>query len=376
MKNDKTIMYIIEALMIITSLCFVIFAEFFTRTIIAIVLLFWMIIGNEYIKSFKAKGRYDRSVTKVMTIIAIIYLVIIYVLGIYIGFYNATVTFSKWSLLNYIIPYICIIIFSENIRKTIILKDDKVAKILILIAFIITDVALTTNIFNVTGLMDYFMLIALVIFSSIANNLLFNYISSKFRNCKAIIIYRIILTIYVYIIPIIPNLHILFESIFKIIVPYIIYVLLEAMYTKSKPEISTQTQTKEIVAIIIALMFSAGLLMLVSCKFLFGALVIGSGSMTGTLNKGDVIVYKALNTEEKDNIEVGDIIVFHNDDLRVIHRVVGKKEGNYGYCYFTQGDANQNQDAGYRVEDDIIGKVIFRLPYLGQVTILLNDLFK
>ena len=116
--------------------------------------------------------------------------------------------------------------------------------------------------------------------------------------------------------------------------------------------------------------------MLVSCKFLFGALVIGSGSMTGTLNKGYVIIYKALNTEEKDNIEVGDIIVFHNDDLRVIHRVVGKKEGNYGYCYFTQGDANQNQDAGYRVEEDIIGKVIFRLPYLGQVTILLNDLFK
>jgi hypothetical protein len=135
-KSDKTIMYIIESLLLIASICFVVFTDFFTKTAIAIVLFFFMIISNRYIISFKAKGRYERSLTKVMIGIAVAYLAAIYVLGIYIGFYNSTVTFSKWSLFNYIIPYIFIIIFSENIRKTIMLKDDKKAKIFLLISFI------------------------------------------------------------------------------------------------------------------------------------------------------------------------------------------------------------------------------------------------
>ena len=142
-----------------------------------------------------------------MTIIGLIYIAIMYMLGIYIGFYNATVKLSTWSLINYIIPYIVIIISIENIRKTILLKEDKT-------------------------LSDYYMLIGFVMFTSIANNMLYNYTIKKHRNCKAIIIYRIITTIYVYIIPIIPNMHILFESIIRIIVPYIIFLVLE----KSTPK--------------------------------------------------------------------------------------------------------------------------------------------
>lgn len=376
MKSNKTLMYTIEILLLIASICFVVFTEFFTKIAIAIVLFFFVIISNRFIKSHKSKGRYERSLTKLMIGIAITYLAAIYVLGIYIGFYRATVTFSQWTLVNYIIPYILIIIFSENIRKTIVLREDKFSKIMIIITFVIIDIALTTNIFSVVGLMDYFMLIAFVIFSSIANNLLYNYISSKLRNSNAIIFYRIILTIYVYIIPIVPNLHILFESILKMIVPYIIYILLEAIYSKSKPEIATQTRTKEIIITTIVLAFSVGLLMLISCKFRYGALVIGSGSMTGTINKGDVIVFENLKSEEKKNINVGDIIVFYSNDIRVIHRVIAKKERNEGYSYYTQGDANPNKDDGFRTEDDIIGKVNFRIPYLGQPTIVLNDLFK
>ena len=370
--KDKIIIFLIESLMLAACICFLIFTDIFSKMNIAIVMFAFMIITTKLVKSFKAKGRYERSLTKVMFWIAVAYLAAIYVLGIYISFYNATVKFSAWTVKTYIIPYILVIIFSEQIRKTIVLKEDKKSKIFLLIIFVILDISLTTNIFSVTGLLDYYMLISFVVFSSIANNLLFNYMIGKFRNSRAIIIYRIITTIYVYIIPIIPNIHVLFESIIRIVLPYIIYLLLEAMYTKSKPEIHTQKKTTEIVIISMALMFSAAMIMLVSCNFTYGALVIGSGSMTGTINKGDVIIYRELN----DSVKVGDIIVFYSDEIRVIHRVIDIKESGDGPHYFTQGDANPNRDAGYRVEEDIIGKVKMRLPYLGQPTILLNDLFK
>lgn len=371
MKNDKKIMYIIEILLLISSLCFIIFTKIFSKIVIGVILLIFMLISNKFIKSNKTKGRYNRKLTVLMTIIAIVYLAAIYVLGIYVGFYSATVKFSQWTLVNYIIPYILIIFATENIRKTFLLKEDKKTNIIILIITIILDVALTTNIYSVKSLLDYFMLIGFVIFSSIANNLLYNYIIINHKNCKAVILYRIITTIYVYLIPIVPNIHILFESILRMIVPYIIFVILEANYAKKEKEFSVRTKTKEIIITLILLVIASVFLMLVSCKFKYGALVIGSGSMTGTINKGDVIIYELLD----DTVEIGDIIVFYNKEVRVIHRVIDKKDSGSGMRYYTKGDANPNQDEGYITEDDIIGKVKIRVPYVGQVTVLINELF-
>ena len=92
---------------------------------------------------------------------------------------------------------------------------------------------------------DYFTLVSFVIFASIANNLLFNYIEIQYRNAKAIIIYRIITTLYIYVFPIIPDLYIFLESIIKMVVPYIIYIILENVYSKQKLVVTIETRKKE-----------------------------------------------------------------------------------------------------------------------------------
>lgn len=372
MKIDNLIMYIIEICLIVFLLCCIFYTEIFNKTIIAIILFIFMIISNILIKSYKSKGKYNKRITILMTIIGITYISFIYIVGIYKGFYNSTVKFSRWTMLNYIIPYIVIIITIENIRKTILLKEEKKSSILILIATVILDVVLTTNIYNVKSLTDYYMLIGFIIFSSIANNILNNYIIKQYRNCKAIIIYRIIITIYVYIIPIIPNINLLFESILRILIPFIIYTILEKIYGKKEKEVKTVTKTKDIVITSILSILAGGIIMLISCQFKYGMLVIGSGSMTGTINKGDAIIYKKLD----DEIEIGDVIVFYNDNIRVIHRVIDKKNNGKEIRYYTQGDANPNQDEGYRVEENIIGKVKLRIPYVGQLAVLLNEIFE
>lgn len=371
MKTDKIIMYGIEIILIISSICFMLFVEEINKITMAVILLIIMVISQKFIKSDKAKGKYDRRITKLMIFIALFYLSAIYVLGIYVGFYTATIRFSKWGIINYIIPYILLIIATENIRKTILLKEQKKSNYIMIIICVILDIALTTNIYSVITLLDYFVLIGFVIFSAVANNLLYNYIIINFRNSRAIIAYRIITTIYVYIIPIIPNIHILFESIIRMIVPTIIYIVLSVMYAKTKKEIIIKKKSGEVMITSLFIVFAIGVIMLVSCKFKYGALVIGSGSMTGTINKGDVIIYETLD----ESIEVGDIIVFYQDDVRIIHRVINKQDSGAGMKYYTKGDANQNEDEGYVEESDIVGKVKLRLPYLGQLTVLLNSLF-
>lgn len=374
MKSDKLILYIIESALIIFLLCSIIFNQVLTKTIMAIILLFFMLISMRFIKSYKVRGRYNKKITSTMIIIGIVYISALYVLGIYVGFYNATVKLSTWSLINYIIPYIVIIISIENIRKTILLKEDKKSNIIILIATILLDIALGINIYAVNSLNDYFTLIGFILFSSIANNILYNYIITKHRNCKAIIAYKLITIIYVYIIPIIPNILILFETIIRIVVPYIIYLVLEAMYSKKQKNLSTTVTTKDVIITVSLTIIATVIIMLISCVFRFGVLVIGSGSMTGTINKGDAIIYERLGKEEV--IEIGDIIVFKNDGVRVIHRVIDKKDSGSGMKYYTKGDANPNEDEGYRVEEDVIGKVRLRIPYIGQLTVKLNEMFE
>ena len=371
MKSEKIKIYVIEIALIIFFLLAMIFNKVITRQILAIVLLVFMGITTLLIKTYKMDLTNKRQIILLLTGIGVIYVAVLYLIGIFAGFYNATVKLSLWSIWKYIIPYIVIIISSEMIRKKIVLKEDKISKIIILVIMVMLDVILTTNIYNLNTTKDYFTLVSFVIFASIANNLLFNYIEIQYRNAKAIIIYRIITTLYVYVFPIIPDLYIFLESIIKMVVPYIIYIILENVYSKQKLVVTIETRKKEKIISTIVCIIAVIIVMLISCRFKYGILVIGSGSMTGTINKGDIIFYEKY--KNTDDIKVGDIIVFYEDDIKIIHRIIDQKLMGGETRYYTKGDANQKQDDGYRETKDIIGQVKARIPYMGWFTLWIND---
>lgn len=376
MKNEKIRLYAVELSLIIFLLLAMMFSDIFTRKIISIILLVFMIISVILIKTKKIKSINNKQTTILLSAFGIIYIVIIYIIGIFTGFYRATVQFSLWSILNYIIPYIVIIVSSEIIRKTILLKESKKSQAIILVAMVILDVILWTNIYNLKTLKDYFTLMTFIIFSSIANNLLYNYIIIKYGNWNAIIIYRLITTLYMYIIPFLPDFHIFLEAIIRLIVPYIIYIILEQIngINKKANVIPVKQKYKEIIISTITFGIVAIIIMLISCEFKFGVLTIGSGSMTGTINKGDIILYERY--DENEQIKTGDIIVFQNEDLRIVHRVVDQRNLGEEIRYYTKGDANEQEDDGYRIRKDVIGKVHARIPYIGYLTLFVNDILK
>ena len=371
MKSEKIRLYAIELSLVIFLLLANIFNNIFTRQITAIILLVFMVVSIKLIKNDKLGLTNKKQIIILLTSIAIIYVALIYILGIFIGFYNATVRLSMWSILNYIIPYIVIIISSEIIRKTILLKEDKKSKLIILMAMVILDVLLWTNIYNLKTAQDYFTLIFFIIFSSIANNLLYNYIIIKYRNAMAIIIYRIITTLYMYVFPIVPNIYIFFEAIIRLIIPYVIYIIIEALYSRNNYVVSVEHKRKEAVISIILCLIVAIIIMLVSCKFRCWVLTIGSESITGTINKGDIILYERY--DENQTINTGDIIVFIDKDIQIIHRVIEQRNLGDETRYYTKGDANAQEDDGYRLKKDVVGKVKIRIPYIGYLTLWIND---
>ena len=372
MKSEKIRLYIIEISLIIFFLLTIIFRDIITRQIIGIILLVFMVISLKLIRNDKTEFINNSQIVALMAGIGIIYVVLLYILGIFTGFYTSTIQISMWSILNYIIPYIVIIISSEIIRKTILLKDFKYSKMIMLVAMVMLDIILSTNIYNLKTTNDYFVLISFVLFASIANNLLFNHIVTKYRNFKAVIVYRIITTLYMYILPITPDIYIFLECVIKIVIPYIIYIVLEGLFAKNRIVISTKQIRKGKIINIIFYILVIIVVILISGKFKYGVLVIGSGSMTGTINKGDIVFYEKYGKNDK--IKTGEIIIFNKDDMKIVHRVIDQRMMGTEIRYYTKGDANEQEDDGYRERKNIIGQVKGRIPYIGYLTLWVNDL--
>ena len=114
------------------------------------------------------------------------------------------------------------------------------------------------------------------------------------------------------------------------------------------------------------------IVMLISCQFRFGALVIATESMTGELNKGDAVIYER---PEENEVQVGQVIVFEKDGSLIVHRVADIERINGINRYYTKGDANEDIDAGYILDVNIKGIAELKVPYIGYPTLWARALF-
>ena len=370
MNRDNKKIYMIEFFLLV-FLLFTLFESNISKIVLAVILLIYMFISSFLLKKRKIISMYNKQVTILMTIVGIIYLAIFYLSGLYFGFYESPVKLSLWSTIHYIIPISVIIITSEIIRHIFISHQEKFSKIITVIMMILIDLIIYAGIYDVTKLDDFITVMGFILFSSISCNLLYNYITSRF-GYKGIIIFRMLTILYAYIIPIVPNVFIFFRSFFRMIYPYFIYLILEYTYSKTNFAIPYKNKKKYIIGNAILLVMASLIVMLISCQFKYGVLVVGSESMAKKIDKGDIIVYENYDDQK---IEVGDVIVFEKNNILIIHRVVDIKNVNNKLRYFTKGDANRMLDEDYVTTDEINGISLFKIKYLGYPTIWINDIF-
>lgn len=109
----------------------------------------------------------------------------------------------------------------------------------------------------------------------------------------------------------------------------------------------------------------------------FNAYVVLSGSMLPEIAIKDIVVTKKIPAEE---LEVGDIITFIAPDSRyggisITHRILDKyyDESLGSYTYRTKGDNNNVADSALVPNDNILGKVILKIPKLGYIQDLLSS---
>lgn len=88
-----------------------------------------------------------------------------------------------------------------------------------------------------------------------------------------------------------------------------------------------------------------------------------SGSMEPAYHTGGCVYVSEV---DPDTLEVGDVITFRLSGTTVAtHRIIETVEEEGTRMFRTKGDANEDADNSPVAPDQIIGKVVFGLPYLG-----------
>lgn len=111
----------------------------------------------------------------------------------------------------------------------------------------------------------------------------------------------------------------------------------------------------------------------------FGLYTIISPSMEPAVKVYDVVV--DLNVFNENDIKKGDVITFISNSnvskgLTVTHRVIDIIDNNDGSkSYITKGDNNLKADQAPVNYNDVLGKVLFKIPQLGRVQFLIADKF-
>ena len=294
------------------------------------------------------------------TIVLLMYLTFTYSLGMKVNFNKHLYNFSKLEEIIYILLSIVLI---EIFRYTLYSKNlnDKKQHFISLIFFSLLEILIINN----YCFLDNKLVISIL---SIEKNILLNF------NCKNG--YKINL-IYVFLIELLPNI-ISYPNLSSYI--YIIFLtimnaalIILVLKPNRKKELETANNYKKgflVVLEAVLCILVITIITLVSGLFKYSLSSIASNSMYPTLQKGDAIIIKKLNDNEKKTISVGDIIIFQEDGHIITHRVVEIKEG----IYVTKGDNNNTKDISKKTKNDIIGVVKLRIPYLGYPSVFVSEM--
>lgn len=118
--------------------------------------------------------------------------------------------------------------------------------------------------------------------------------------------------------------------------------------------------------IFVAFIVLVALLLIISAFPITGNykfMIVQSGSMTPAIKMGSIVIVKPA-----ENYKIGDIITFvqySRTKAPTTHRIYEIKVTEGEARYITKGDANNAPDQKEITKREIIGKVLFSVPYLG-----------
>lgn len=295
---------------------------------------------------------------------------IMYGLGFILGFQNNAYSLSFIKIIKNIINPLIFIITSEIIRNVVIKgnKDKKSIIVIITILILLLDMLTSINSYNLSNFNGIFIFVTTSLLPLITKHFMLSYVS-YYTSIKECLLYRIVVDLYIYVVPIVSDLGNYLTSLIDVLYPYIIYTSINKVINRREP-IEHDFKNKRFDAVdVLFTAFIVFLVLIITGAMGIQIISIGSNSMSPSINKGDAVILKLKNNDFKKN----DVISFDYRGRNTVHRIVSIENINGETIYHTKGDANNSSDNIEVKKDMIKGKVLFRIPYIGYPSIWIKE---
>lgn len=317
----------------------------------------------------------ENNKTQSLIIGLIIYIIIYFLSGLIFGFQKTPYSKDILNIIKNIWSFGGIIFFQELIRNSMIKieKHKKLNFILITILFGCINLSYSNFGSHFTDAKEIFMFTVTKLIPTFVTSGVLTYLS-YIGGAKLPIIYRLVVTLPEFIVPIIPDLDWFPTALFGISLPLAIFVYLNYVHVSKQERLSRRAK-KKYSPIVYApvFVFIAVIAGFVIGIFKYQPVAVLSGSMSPTFNRGDAVVVKKLTKREKDELQKNDIIQFASGSKYVIHRIVDITNDEQGNKIFTtKGDFNNANDTDPVELQHVIGKVSFTIPLIGYPSVWLS----
>ncbi len=307
------------------------------------------------------------------------YLAISFMLGVFLSeLKSSPYDLSPMGIVINVLTVLPKVLAVEHIREYVMAAEHKDGTNIKLLAVIITVmIALTEiNFLKLSTLkenQEYFIYIVKDVLPVFAKSALCT-VLVIYGGAKASSLYCLITSLFLRLFPFLPELSWLLDSAIGLGFP-----ILFLLYVHESFDSTSNAKAREVdksaplfnialVFVIILAWFSVGV-------FPIYPSVILTGSMEPLIKPGDMIIIEKISKEEDIYaLEAGDIINFDRDKINITHRIMRIEEDEAGNRSFvTKGDNNNAEDDGFVSPNDVNGKIIYNIKYIGIPALLLRS---
>lgn len=184
------------------------------------------------------------------------------------------------------------------------------------------------------------------------------------------IVYNLAPQVFIKVMPVLPRLDWFIEGTVNTVAPLVGYSIALPYSKVTRKNIrKVRNEVESTIKLIGCFAVLVALIVVLQGYVGFRFYVIFSRSMEPALNVGDIVV--TCNYCKDTN--VGDIVAYVSKWGLIVHRVVELHEDQR--YVVTKGDANRDPDLEPVPFENILGKVVLRIPILGYISIFVHEVF-
>ena len=324
------------------------------------------------------KSSFDsKNITRSVLIYTFLSFVIMYGLGLAVGFLKNAYSRNILSMLrNLFIPTL-VILLVEFIRYVVLWanKDKKILVVIFTFLLTLFELGTTIHVLPENDLEAIFNLFATVVIPVILKNAVMSYLCYHI-GYKVPMLYRVIMDLYIFVIPVVPDIGDYISSMVLIALPSVIYISAFSYIDERKKEVEYFFENDRFtvwdIPIVVAILILAAL---VSGFFPHVLIGVGSDSMRPAIKKGDAVILEKVSSTKQ--LKKNDIIAYYNEEKNkiIIHRIEEISTTNGKTSYITKGDANNSTDTNVVLLKQIKGKVKLKIPYIAYPTVWISEYF-